>query len=114
MDGICSTDIYVLQVDQQKILPSFAANYLRSPSVLSILSSAMAGANLPRINHDALLNIQIPVPALPEQERIVNLLDEADQLRKLRGRLTREARSLFQLCLRRCLGIRIKIQRGGR
>ena len=95
MDGICSTDIYVLQVDQQKILPSFAANYLRSPSVLSILSSAMAGANLPRINHDALLNIQIPVPALPEQERIVNLLDEADQLRKLRGQADKRSAELI-------------------
>ena len=83
-DGICSTDIYVLRPLQTHIHPSFAANYLRSPSVLEVVSSAMVGANLPRIGQDALLGIRVPVPPLAEQERIVNLLDEADQLRKLR------------------------------
>jgi type I restriction enzyme S subunit len=83
-DGICSTDIYVLRPRLQWLNPSFAANYLRSPSVLSFVSSAMAGANLPRIGPDALLSILIPVPPLAEQGRIAMLLDEADQLRKLR------------------------------
>lgn len=84
-DGVCSTDIYVLRPRQEHIHPSFAANYLRSPSVLSMVSNAMAGANLPRISQDGLLEIPIPVPPLAEQERIVKLLDEADELRKLRA-----------------------------
>jgi type I restriction enzyme, S subunit len=84
-DGICSTDIYVLRPRQGQIHPSFAANYLRSPSVLSVISNAMAGANLPRIGQNALLNIPVPVPRLVEQERIVKLLGEADELRKLRA-----------------------------
>jgi len=94
-EGICSTDIYVLRPRQRQVHPSFAANYLRSPSVLAVVSNAMAGANLPRIGHDALLAIPVPVPPLPEQERIVKLLDEADELRKLRARADRRTAVLL-------------------
>lgn len=94
-DGICSTDIYVLRPRQGRIHPSFAANYLRSASVLSMVSNAMAGANLPRISQDALLEIPIPVPPLVEQERIVKLLDEADKLQKLRAQADRRTADLI-------------------
>jgi type I restriction enzyme S subunit len=93
-EGICSTDIYVLRPRQQQIHPAFAANYLRSPSVLAVVSSAMAGANLPRIGQEALLEISVPVPPLTEQERIVKLLDETDELRKLRAQADRRTTNL--------------------
>ena len=38
-----------------------------------------------------LAKLQIPVPPLAEQERIVKLLDEADELRKLRWPVRRMA-----------------------
>lgn len=84
-DGICSTDIYVLRPIKRQAHPLFAANFLRSPPVLAVVSNAMAGANLPRIGQDSLLAIPMPVPPLAEQERIVKLLDEGDELRKLRA-----------------------------
>lgn len=94
-DGICSTDIFVLRPRLEHIYPSFAANYLRSASILSMVSNAMAGANLPRISQDALLDIHIPVPPLAEQGRIVKLLDEADELRKLRVQADRRTADLI-------------------
>jgi type I restriction enzyme S subunit len=94
-DGICSTDIYVLRPQQRQIHPAFVANYLRSPLVLGVVSNAMAGANLPRISKESLLTIPVPVPPLEEQVRIVKLLDEADELRKLRAQADRTAVSLI-------------------
>ena len=55
----------------------------------------MAGANLPRISQDALLKFPIPTPPMAEQERIVKLLDEADELRKLRAQADRRTSSLI-------------------
>ena len=81
--GICSTDIYVLNPRQHQMYAAFASYFLRSPVVLATVSNVMAGANLPRINEESLLEIPAPVPPLAEQERIVKLLDEADELRKL-------------------------------
>jgi type I restriction enzyme S subunit len=83
--GICSTDIYVLNPCQHQMDAAFASYFLRSAVVLAAVSNAMAGANLPRINEESLLEISAPVPPLAEQERIVKLLDEADELRKLRA-----------------------------
>ncbi|NNM84435.1 MAG: restriction endonuclease subunit S [Phycisphaerales bacterium] len=94
-EGICSTDIYVLRPRERCIHPSFAANYLRSSSTLSAVTGAMAGANLPRIGHESLLGILIPLPPLAEQERIVKLLDEADELRKLRAQADRRTADLI-------------------
>jgi type I restriction enzyme S subunit len=93
-DGICSTDIYVLRSKQRQMHPKFAANFLRSPAVLNVASNAMAGANLPRIRLDLLLAIPIPIPPLAEQERIVKLLDDADELRKLRAQADHRAADL--------------------
>src|ERR1017187_52799 len=94
-DGICSTDIYVLRPRNRQIHPSFAANFLRSPAVLSAVSNSMAGANLPRIGQEALLDIPVPVPPLAEQERIMKLLDGADELRKLRAQADRRTAVLI-------------------
>jgi type I restriction enzyme S subunit len=40
-------------------------------------------------------NIELPLPPLPEQERIVKLLDEADALRKLRTRADKRSEELI-------------------
>jgi len=84
-EGICSTDIFVLVAKTEKVLPSFLAYFLRSSIVLSKVENLMQGANLPRISQESLLGIQIPLPPLTEQQRIVCLLDEAEALRKLRA-----------------------------
>jgi type I restriction enzyme S subunit len=93
--GICSTDIYVLNPCQHLVDAAFASYFLRSPVVLAAVSNAMAGANLPRINEESLLEISTPVPPLAEQERIVKLLDEADELRKLRTQADRRTADLI-------------------
>jgi|CXWL01.1.fsa_nt_gi type I restriction enzyme S subunit len=93
--GICSTDIYVLNPRQHQMDAAFASYFLRSPVVLAAVSNAMAGANLPRINEESLLEIPVPVPPLAEQERLVKLLDEADELRKLRTQADRRIADLI-------------------
>ena len=111
-EGICSTDIYVLRPQRQLVNPSFLVNYLRSPSVLAIVSSAMAGANLPRIASGGLLSIQVPLPPIWEQERIVRLLDEADELRKLRAQADRHTATLIPALFHEMFGDHVIRSRG--
>jgi len=85
-DGICSTDIYVLEPKANRADAAYVAYFLRSPNVLGVVENLMEGANLPRINQDNLLGIEIPLPPLDEQRRIVSILDEAEALRQLRAR----------------------------
>lgn len=78
-DGICSTDIWVLRVSEG-LLPDFALRYLRSPAVYIRATQQAVGANLPRLSAEAFDRLPIPFPTLPEQQRIVDLLKQAEEV----------------------------------
>lgn len=59
------------------------------------LSGAAHDADLPSMKTSELAKLQIPVPPLAEQERIAKLLDEADELRKLRAQADRRSAALI-------------------
>ncbi|MDO8473005.1 MAG: restriction endonuclease subunit S [Dehalococcoidia bacterium] len=85
VDGICSTDIFVLTCDKSRLVPAFGAYYLRSPFTLHAVQNLMVGANLPRVDSKSFLGLTLPLPPLSEQERIVRILDETEALRCLRA-----------------------------
>lgn len=103
-DGICSTDIYVLNPRQDRITPAYAAYFLGSSRVLSRVSGLMHGANLPRISSQALLGLSIPLPSLSEQQRIVATLDAAANLRTLRAQADRRTADLIPALFRKMFG----------
>jgi len=76
-DGICSTDIWALRTSAV-LLPEFAFRYLLSPATYIRAGQLAAGANLPRLSADAFDRIPIPIPTLPEQQRIVDVLQQAE------------------------------------
>jgi type I restriction enzyme S subunit len=87
--GICSTDIL-------PILPGpdldrrYLAHFLLRPESVAWATSRAAGANLPRLSPRGLAEMTIPVPPLPEQRRIADVLDRAEALRaKRRAALAR-------------------------
>lgn len=75
--GICSTDIWALRASGE-MLSEFAAHYLRSPAIHIRASQIAAGANLPRVPADSFDRISLPLPTLPEQQRIVDVLRQAE------------------------------------
>ena len=48
-------------------------------------SDVVTGTSQPQITQQGLARVEVPVPPLPEQDRIVELIDEADALRNLRA-----------------------------
>lgn len=65
------------------------------------LSSVAHQADLPSMKTSDLARLSLPVPPLAEQERMVKLLDEADELRKLRAQADRRTADLIPLPLPR-------------
>lgn len=78
-DGICSTDIWALRTSED-LLPDFAVRYLRSPAIYIRAAQLAAGANLPRLSAAAFDRLPIPLPPLPEQQRIVDMLKQAEEV----------------------------------
>ena len=86
--GYCSSDVYPLVIDETKALRRFVAYHLLSPSFLDAISGFHERVSIPKINREQLFSVQIPLPPLPEQERIVAELDaEAARLEAVRGLL---------------------------
>ncbi len=54
-------------------------NYLRAflASTFEIFNGAKTGAAIPHLDKEAMYQLQFPLPPLPEQQRIVGILDEA-------------------------------------
>lgn len=82
--GIATTELIPLRPDPKTLNPRFLAYYLRSPGFVSQASHHVAGAKMPRVVMDWFWAHEAPIPSLKEQSRIVELLDEADRLRRIR------------------------------
>jgi type I restriction enzyme S subunit len=59
------------------------------------LSNLAHKADLPSMKTSDLAKLKVPAPPLAEQERVVKLLDEADELRKLRAEADRRTATLI-------------------
>jgi type I restriction enzyme S subunit len=84
--------IGVLQNLRPEISPGFLYLYLTTFDMTS-LSKKTTGVD--SIAFHDVKKIPVPVPPLAEQERIVKLLDDADELRKLRAQADRRAATLI-------------------
>lgn len=74
---ITAVDCTILRFDSSQILPRFFNLYSQSFDYLAIVAKACTGTTRTRISRSNLGLIPVPIPPLPEQQRIVALLDEA-------------------------------------
>ncbi len=86
-EGKCSTELVPL-LPNERLDRRYLAYFLRSPSTVQAVVGRTAGSRMPRADMDFLLGLQIPLPSLGEQHRIVDLLSRAEGIVRLR----REAR----------------------
>lgn len=82
--GLCSADMYALDVNSEVADPDFVVHLLRSPKFVSYANSVSSRANIPKINRGQLLKFEFEFPAIDEQRRIAAILDHADALRAKR------------------------------
>lgn len=76
--------------------PRFVAWLIKgSPSVRAAIEGRAHGAIMKGLNSSLIRTLPAPVPPLKEQERIVRILDEADELRKLRAQADRRTADLI-------------------
>lgn len=97
--GIATTELIPLRPNKEVVDARFLAYYLRSQGFVDQASRHVAGANLPRVVMTWFWKHEVPLPSLSEQCRIVDLLVQADALRRLRreadGKAARILPALF-------------------
>jgi type I restriction enzyme S subunit len=74
---ITAVDCTILRFNPKQLLPTFFNLYSQSDNYLTTVAKECTGTTRNRISRNNLGQTPIPVPPLPEQHRIVALLDEA-------------------------------------
>jgi len=80
--------------------------FLRSPLALAFYKSRLRSTTARRrsLPNDMFLSLPVPLPLLIEQERIVKLLDEADELRRLRAKADQRSAKLVSALFHEMFG----------
>lgn len=108
--AITSVDCTVVRFQLDKIEPRFFQYYSMSREYLQKVNSLTSGATRKRISRKNLGQVEIPLPELSEQKRIVAILDEAfadiDKARALTEQNLKNARELFESYLQQVFGER--------
>lgn len=93
-EGKCSTEIIPL-LPGDNLNREYLAYFLRSSQTVSQISEKTTGARMPRADMHFVLSLEIPLPSLPDQQSIVNILQRADNIRRLRKQAQDTARQLI-------------------
>ncbi|MCW6032431.1 restriction endonuclease subunit S [Pantoea sp. JK] len=97
--GFGSTEFHVLR-SNNVVLPEYIFSFIRQKAFRERAASAFVGTGgLQRVPPDFLSRVKIPLPTLLEQQRIVDVLQQAEVVERCRGQfdelLVRVKRQLF-------------------
>lgn len=82
--GLCSADMYALDVDRSRATAGFLAHLLRSSQFLGYATALSSRANIPKLNRGQLATFEFELPTIDRQRYIAAVLDRADTLRTKR------------------------------
>lgn len=74
-DGICTPELIPFSM-YGNIDTRYIVDLLKSPYVDNAINGATYGLKMPRVGTKTMINLPIPLPPLPEQQRIVEKLDQ--------------------------------------
>lgn len=105
LDGeIASTGFCVLRPNSNLVDGKYLFYKTVTTDFVSHLVARMKGANYPAVTDGTVKNALIPLPSLSEQRRIVEILDQADQLRKLRAESDKKAERILPALFNKMFG----------
>lgn len=97
---ITAVDCTIVRFKREELIPDFFNYYSQSDDYLDAVDNECTGTTRKRISRSKLGQILIPIPPLPEQQRIVGILDEVfADIAKARANAEKNlqnARALFE------------------
>ena len=101
--GICSTDILPIAPIDGLANRYFIAYLLRQNAFVKYATSKAVGANLPRINPQAVGEYQFPYPPIELQDKFELLVKEIEKIKDIQQKLTIELNSLLSILTQKAL-----------
>lgn len=69
--AIASSAFFIIRVYLVNILPEYICWYLNSPQIIELLQACAVGSNTPSITKPMLEEIEIPIPSIEEQKKVL-------------------------------------------
>jgi type I restriction enzyme S subunit len=110
LEGYIGSTLAILRPTHDDIHAPYLGYFLRSK--FDEIQENTTGAAIPHINRDHLENLQLPIPPLPEQRRIADLLARADRLRRLRRTARQLGDTYLQSVFLEMFGDPVRNQKG--
>ena len=89
--GRCSTELVPL-LPRRGVDRDFLAYLLRRRETVAFVMSSVTGSRMPRADMNVLMSMQVPLPPLEEQRRIVDILNRTARIEALRTRAAERLR----------------------
>lgn len=93
----------LIKVDKSKLNNYYLKHYLNSEAVKNLAKASISGSGVGNLNVGTVRKFKIPLPPLPEQQRIVSILDEAfaciERSRNAAIKNLKNAKELFECYL---------------
>lgn len=103
-DGcVVSTEFPVFEIDEDQVLPEVLDVYFRDPKIWPDLAGVSSGTNVRRrrLNPQAFLSYEIPLPSRASQIKLRNTKEEVDGLKRLQAETSAELAALLPAILDR-------------
>jgi len=78
--AIYASFLICIKLDEKEILPGYYWHFAQSHFYWQQANNLVSSGGQPQFNANALKLIRLPVPELPEQRRIISILDKFDTL----------------------------------
>lgn len=108
--GVIGSTLARLSIVNNTLNSNYLFWYLRS--INDIIKSQRTGATIPHVNGNALKELEIPLPPLHIQEKIAEILDKADELRRKDQELQDKYDQLAQAIFIDMFGDPVKNEKG--
>ena len=105
LDGhIASTGFCVLRPNRAVIEPRYLFYRTLTPEFVTALTARVRGISYPAVSDKDVKQVEVPLPPLAEQRRIAEILDRADDLRRLRAEADARANRILPSLFVRMFG----------
>jgi type I restriction enzyme S subunit len=91
----CNQAVAIIRLDYSKVDPEYACFACQSPSVLATLKRQGTTATITNLSLQQIGDLVIPLPPLSEQRRIVDILNHAASIRRLREEARAKVREII-------------------